>query len=76
MNEVELEELRRDAILDHKEEAEEESRLHSDYFYAQEQLVEPQLAEIYEQLTAIALSVNSYGWHTTVQDLLDELKAQ
>ena len=74
MNEVELEELRRDREYEAKENADEESKLHNDYFYAEEQLLVAQLSDAHDDLMQIIVSMESYGWEVDIEYLTDLLK--
>lgn len=74
MNDTELEELRRDREYEAKEDAEEESRLHNDYYYARETLIDCCLSDIRDDLQHLIVKMESYGWSLTLEELTDEIK--
>ena len=74
MNEVELEELRRDREYEAKEDAEEEAQLHTDYYYARKTLIDCCLSDIRDDLQHLIVKMESYGWCLTLEELTDEIK--
>jgi len=74
MNEVELEELRRDREYEAREDAYEEVKLHADYYYARETLVDCCLSDIKDDLQHLIVKMESYGWSLTLEELADEIK--
>ena len=51
-----------------------EDRLHKDYFYAEEELINAQIAGVYEELTKVIQSMESYGWTVNIRYLTNVLR--
>ena len=72
MNQQEIEELRRDMIIEQYQEEQEEKLMHSDIDYAIIKY-QDQIQEAYDILETVSKSLKSYGHELSPYEILKEL---
>ena len=74
VTQAEHEEIRQDLLQEDFEEKLHEDRLHHDEVFAFEQLTDHSLSDIYDQLDFLVISMSSYGWNISTNELIGRLK--